>query len=244
MRWLFALILIASCNQKTYQETPQVTSSVPTNEVTVGFVGRCQPDMAYVNDLYCPRLIRTCKQWIDPPTALARRCNEFGPATCQAKEEPLTFCIDKEEMAMDYFPIVDVSWKQAERICAANDKRLCQEEEWTLACEGPGHLGYPYGNVRDSTACNIDQEDLVENNIFLDKRESIIEYPRCVSYYGVHNMTGNVDEWVVGKNQEPYRSLLAGGWWGPLRNNCRDQTGGHDEYYHQPSIGFRCCKDR
>jgi formylglycine-generating enzyme required for sulfatase activity len=66
-----------------------------------------------------------------------------------------------------------------------------------------------------------------------------------VSPYGVHDMVGNVDEWVVNVSQfgHPYVSGLKGGYWGPVRTRCRPMTTAHDENFRYYQIGFRCCGD-
>ena len=45
----------------------------------------------------------------------------------------------------------------ATTLCADEGKRLCNEDEWTFACEGEEATPYPYGYARDATACVIDQ---------------------------------------------------------------------------------------
>jgi len=69
----------------------------------------------------------------------------------------------------------------------------------------------------------------------------------CVSAYGVFDMTGNVDEWVLNEsgneNGPEYQSGLKGGYWGPVRNRCRPATTDHNRWHHGYQIGFRCCAD-
>ena len=65
----------------------------------------------------------------------------------------------------------------------------------------------------------------------------------CVSPYGVFDMTGNVDEWVVNEEGKPYKSGLKGGYWGPVRDRCRPMTTAHNEDFLFYQIGFRCCGD-
>ncbi len=64
-----------------------------------------------------------------------------------------------------------------------------------------------------------------------------------MSPYGVHDMTGNVDEWVVNESGHPYKSGLKGGYWGPVRDRCRPMTTAHNEDFAYYQIGFRCCSD-
>ena len=64
-----------------------------------------------------------------------------------------------------------------------------------------------------------------------------------MSPYGVYDMTGNVDEWVVNESGKPYKSGLKGGYWGPVRDRCRPMTTVHAEGFSFYQIGFRCCSD-
>ena len=209
--------------------------------------GRCPSGMQHVAGEYCPDFEQDCRRWLDPHDAIARRCAEYAaPSRCKSKQkEQLDFCIDRTEFTSsgDPLPLSNVSWRDAKQSCERAGKRLCTLEEWTFACEGPEGLPYPYGFVRDSARCNIDRQDLLGKGQLIDHRRPVSEFPRCVSPFGVHNMTGNVGEWVHDVKAQPsHRSAGKGGWWGPLRNRCRATTGGHDEYFHQLQIGFRCCK--
>jgi formylglycine-generating enzyme required for sulfatase activity len=126
------------------------------------------------------------------------------------------------------------------------DKRICYEDEWEFACEGPEALPYPYGTVRDGAACNHD----VAGELFsmrgklIDRRAPSSELTRCKSPFGVMNLVGNVDEWTQrAGNEAPWRSILRGGWWLKGRNRCRAATESHNEIYAGPQTGFRCCKE-
>jgi formylglycine-generating enzyme len=77
----------------------------------------------------------------------------------------------------------------------------------------------------------------------VDWRSPSGEMDRCASPFGVHDMTGNVDEWVVNESGHPYQSGLKGGYWGPVRDRCRPMTVAHDERFAFYQIGFRCCED-
>ncbi len=207
----------------------------------------CPKGMLLVEGSYCPEVRHTCLRAVDTVGRYAGlRCAEFkDPPECVAPRVPMRFCIDREEYAApgDDLPMVNVSWTRAAELCAARGARLCQEREWELACEGDAIRPYPYGFQRDSTACNIDQTHLGKPNEGLfDLRAKRDAFPACVSPFGVHDMTGNVDEWTVREGQAaPHRSALHGGWWLPGRNGCRPATLFHPESYQGKQVGFRCC---
>jgi sulfatase-modifying factor enzyme 1 len=224
----------------------------------------CPPEMVGVEGDYCPLVAQPCLRWLDPETML--QCAEFGhvssPGSCSMKAPHMRFCIDRYEWPnkVGALPRYMASWNEAKASCENIGKRLCSDTEWTLACEGPERLPYPYGDgyVRDDRACNIDKPYIWPHpeKIFdartqdeelsrLDQREPSGSRPACVSPFGVHDMVGNVDEWVKNESQfgKPYRSGLKGGYWGPVRTRCRAMTTAHEESFRYYQIGFRCCGD-
>jgi formylglycine-generating enzyme len=157
------------------------------------------------------------------------------------------FCIDREEYVKpgDALPLAHQSWTSAGAICESRGARLCKESEWQFACEGEEMRPYPYGFSRDSAACNIDQMKLGKPQSGLnDLRAPISAYPGCLSPFGVHDMSGNVEEWAtLDHGRAPDRSTMKGAWWLPGKNNCRARTLGHGEVYEGPQVGVRCCED-
>jgi sulfatase modifying factor 1 len=217
----------------------------------------CPNGMVEVEGDYCPTLEQKCVRWVDPDTR--RRCAEFAHASrCLGKTVKKHVCVDRYEYPNrpDDKPTVMVTWEQAESTCESDGKRLCTASEWTLACEGQERLPYPYGYERDAGACNIDRphrpvdEAALESTARreaeaarLDQREPSGAHEACTSPYGVHDMTGNVDEWVVNESKKPHKSGLKGGYWGPVRDRCRPITTAHGEAFAYYQIGFRCCSD-
>jgi hypothetical protein len=65
----------------------------------------------------------------------------------------------------------------------------------------------------------------------------------CKSPFGAYDMTGNVDEWTRSVNATGYRSVLKGGYWGPVRARCRPSTRAHNEDFVAYQQSFRCCGD-
>lgn len=213
----------------------------------------CGEGMLLVEGDACPDAEHVCVTWLDPPPYQNLRCAEYArPAKCKAPRVPRRFCIDRREFAepasagdADALPIVKKNWGEAKALCEARGARLCKEAEWEFACEGPEMSPYPYGWKRDATICNFDKTDLGGPMEKLnDLRAPLSAYPDCVSPFGVHNMVGNVDEWVEREGRSaPNRGALRGGWWLPGRNRCRAATVAHGEDYAAKQVGFRCCKD-
>ncbi len=219
--------------------------------------GSCAAGMLEVEGDYCPYVEQKCLRWLDPETKM--RCAEFAPSTtCAGKTTHKKFCIDRYEYPNKpgEKPVIMKTWYEARDTCQSQGKRLCGESEWTLACEGQEHLPYPYGYQRNAEACNIDKPHPdVNEKALADPRLRDAEVERlwqgepsgtreaCVSPYGVHDMTGNVDEWVVNESGHPFKSGLKGGYWGPVRTRCRPMTTAHNEEFSFYQIGFRCCSE-
>jgi formylglycine-generating enzyme required for sulfatase activity len=174
---------------------------------------------------------------------------------------PMDFCIDQFEYpnVEGELPSVQMSWYEAKAACESDGKRLCDEPEITFACEGEEMTPYPYGYVRDQSACNIDKEwrdpwvhrddGTVAGDrqfILLDQRVPSGSMPLCVSPFGVFDIVGNADEWAVGKGSmyhAPYASILHGGHWGKVRDRCRGTTTVHGPDFKFYVTGARCCSD-
>ncbi|MRG97450.1 formylglycine-generating enzyme family protein [Polyangium spumosum] len=199
-------------------------------------------------------------------STVSDRCLRYEePSVCLSKKRtPMRFCMDRYEWPNQKgeVPALLVSWGDAQKLCEAKGKRLCTEAEFNFACEGEAMLPYTYGYVRDPAVCNIDkpyrkrEKSLVKYERCmkrpackaelerLDQRLPAGSMPRCVSPFGVYDLNGNINEWVVRPKQKyPNRSGLKGGWWGPVRNRCRPTVGFHKEDDYGYEEGFRCCKE-
>ena len=216
----------------------------------------CPAGMVLAEGDWCVNVDQKCLRWLDPVTQM--QCAEFEPPRCTSRRRHMAVCIDRYEYPNQpgVNPVVQTSWYEARRLCRAQGKRLCTETEWTFSCEGPNFSPYPYGLRRDRNACRIDYQPQAPDRARLgDPRYEIDEsarlygampsgtMPGCVSWAGVHDMTGNVDEWTVNEEGVPFDSALKGGWWGPIRARCRPATTAHNEGFIYYQIGFRCCAD-
>jgi hypothetical protein len=225
-----------------------------------GVDGGCPTDMVEVSGDYCQVVEQICDEFISEKKD---RCAKYRTKVrCFGKTRALHFCVDRYEYPnqLGVKPTVAVTWDEARELCATEGKRLCTADEWTQACEGPEHAPYAYGFVRNGEACNHDKQYIIpDDNAYQNPqtRQKEVERvsqsepsgsrPGCVSSYGVYDMTGNVDEWVLNEagneNGPEYQSGLKGGYWGPVRNRCRPATTDHNRWHHGYQIGFRCCAD-
>ncbi|MGZ3456195.1 MAG: formylglycine-generating enzyme family protein [Polyangiales bacterium] len=212
----------------------------------------CPSGMVEVKGTYCPDVRQTCLEWMDPSGPYEHfRCARYAAPVCASTTQEkvsMHFCIDRDEYTPpgEKLPAVHHSWTSAKEVCESQGKRLCLESEWQFACEGEEMRPYPYGFTRDASLCNIDRANLGKPNEGLrDLRDPSGSHPKCLSPFGVRDMSGNVEEWAtLDHPTDPHdRSTMKGAWWLPGRNGCRAATTGHGEAYAGPQVGVRCCKN-
>ncbi len=242
----------------------------------------CPSGMVRVEGDYCPEVEQVClehheeyerdqkkkakakEKGVPYKSTVSERCLRYAsPTKCLSKERrPMSFCIDRYEYPNEKgaLPALLISWTDAKKTCEAAGKRLCTEEEFNLACEGPEMLPYTYGFERDASKCSIDKQyrkrekklyryekcmrtDACKKHLAeLDQRLPAGSLPACVSPFGVYDLNGNINEWVeIPGKKYPDRSGLKGGWWGPVRGRCRPTVDFHKEDDFGYEEGFRCC---
>jgi sulfatase modifying factor 1 len=260
----------ASAAASVLETEPEETTVAPAAPVPDAGQPRCPDDMAYADTNFCADIERRCLDVEHERINHLDICHSFArEQRCRSRERRIAFCIDRYEYPnrKGAHPVWMLDWYEAQATCESRGKRLCWASEWTAACEGPAHTPFPYGHERDHRACNID-------NFFIDpmrpgphsqfffyskvKDVALRELSRldqsvpsgsmetCKSGFGVYDMTGNVDEWVV--NDEPTRDKsawagLKGGAWGHVRSQCRPMTTSHEPEFRYYFVGFRCCRD-
>jgi formylglycine-generating enzyme required for sulfatase activity len=139
-----------------------------------------------------------------------------------------------------HWPVVCVTWRGASEYCRAHDKRLPLEAEWELAAKGTESRLFPWG-------ADPPQDD----DIAYNRRDGAQVHPRRagssprdVSPDGVHDLGGNVAEWVEDRSGNLEQRTLRGGSFAS-RNACHllsascARTAG--DSYHK-DLGFRCAR--
>jgi len=128
-------------------------------------------------------------------------------------------CVDRfEHPGKGQLPRRGVSLEQARAACHARGARLCRVEEWVRACGSR----FPYGETYQAGRCQTGADAVVAAGA----------RPGCRSRFGVHDLSGNVSEWVEdgvamggdAKSEQGHAS-------------CPSRSGGG------AMTGFRCCAD-
>jgi formylglycine-generating enzyme required for sulfatase activity len=145
-------------------------------------------------------------------------------------------------------PVTMISWKDAQRFCSVQGKRLPKEVEWEKAFRGVNGRPYPWSGTKFYTGYARTLESGVLGPEDTDSQT------RDVSPYGVKHMAGNVREWVDSYLRpypgSPYRTskigrekIIRGGSWAlPAANTVGWYRNSSNPTYGWKDVGFRCAK--
>src|SRR5258708_2913494 len=255
------------------ETTPEAPSPPPPEPVAAPSVGAalpCPDDMAYVDTAFCPSVERRCLDLEHDKINNLDICHAFShEQRCKGRERRIAFCIDRYEYPnrKGAHPVWMLDWAEAQATCESNGKRLCWASEWTAACEGPEHPPFPYGWERDHDKCNVDNFYIdpirfgPKGQFFFYARDEAVAHKElsrldqslpsgdletCKSGFGVYDMPGNFDEWVISDEPPRERSkwaALKGGAWGHVRSQCRPMTYSHSPECRRYLLGFRSCRN-
>jgi formylglycine-generating enzyme required for sulfatase activity len=169
-----------------------------------------------------------------------------------------------------------ISRLDASQACRNAGKRLCRAREWLRACQGSdgafdwrGKCNLGKGHVMTAVfGTHVTMTyDSHYNSPRLNQEPGYLartgDYAKCVNDYGLHDMVGNLHEWVADDVSARLRheipisyddgllgpagnGVFMGGYFsahGEHGEGCNYVTTAHRPDYHDYSTGFRCCAD-
>jgi len=152
------------------------------------------------NDELPPHLVRIDAFWIDQvevTNGMHDLCVENGaciPPPSFRSDDRASYYND--EQFRDY-PVVNVSWSDAEVYCAWAGRRLPTEAEWERAARGDDMRTYPWGDEPPD-------EQLANFNNVIGDTSRVGTFARGASPFGALDMAGNVWEWVADRYKWNY----------------------------------------
>jgi len=219
----------------------------------------CPRDMRLVEGTHYDNMGHIC---LDPrPARKDTHCYAYaeGISVIEGPARELRVCMDQFEAPnrRGARPMVLASYKSATKWCSRRGKRLCSEREWELACEGHHHLPLAYGWKVNTRLCNSgkqwkpvtfeafggDPRTAKEESDRLWQGTVSGRYRTCISPFGIYDMMGNVEEWVVSRESRRFPGSLMGGFWAKRWTGCRGTNDAHLPSFAFYETGFRCCAD-
>ena len=211
--------------------------------------------------------------WMDKlevTNAMFMLCVQAG-----ACEPPQSFNSDTRDSYFNVaefndYPVIYVTWAQADTYCKWAGRRLPTEAEWERSVRGDDFRTYPWGDDRpDSSRGNF--------NYFVGDTTRVGNFPAGASPFGVLDMAGNVAEWTndyydsnyyaqgvsmnppgPGSRSQYFNRVVRGGTYqdafievrlanrASVRGSNLDASDINSEDYLgevSPKIGFRCSSD-
>jgi formylglycine-generating enzyme required for sulfatase activity len=238
-------------NAQGYEEYLWVKDSsvvikVPAGIFTMG--STTNPDEQPIHDVYLDEF------YADKFEVTNKQYKRFCDATGRAyPDDPGFPGMDDYFARYPDYPVVEVTWYDAEAYSTWAGKSPLTEAQWEKVARGTDERTYPWGNeYPDWTRCNIVDNDGYEFT------SPVGQFPDGASFYGCMDLAGNVWEWTNDWYGAGYYSTSPdSNPPGPAYGSSRVARGGSfnnaptwvrcaERYWGGPgtwddALGFRCC---
>lgn len=122
-----------------------------------------------------------------------RKCVQSG--SCLTPLNSISTYCNYDKTGKDAHPVNCVEWTDAKKYCSWAGKRLPTEAEWEFAARGLDNRKFPWGN-NNPTCSQADYKN--DSGLFCSGSGTspVGKHPLGISFWGVHDMGGNIEEWV------------------------------------------------
>jgi serine/threonine-protein kinase len=203
--------------------------------------------------------VRLSSYWIDRfEVSVGRyeRCVDVGHCSPRPSS-PATHRSDRDD-----HPVSRVTWHDAVDYCAFRGARLPTEAEFERAARGERGRRYPWGELFNLRAANHGRFgwDVTDDSDGFAELAPVGSFPAGATPEGVHDLAGNVAEWVLDRYAPSYPSepeqdpvgpgvgssslrVVRGGSYAMSRARMRGASrGSADPAERHATLGFRCAR--
>jgi formylglycine-generating enzyme required for sulfatase activity len=203
--------------------------------------------------------------WMDKTeitNAMYAKCIQSG--ACPAKKMRIANTRESYfgDAKFDNYPVIYVTWEEAQTYCAWAGRKLPTEAQWEAAARGSDGRLYPWGNA--APTCNVVNyaisvpTDFSKSNYCTGDTTAVGKYPKGASPFAVLDMAGNVWEWVADWESPNYlvephldptgfstgenRVIRGGSYFNDAKYIRAAMRSSHEPTDATNYIGFRCAR--